>query len=129
MEIDDEEEAEVSFAYGERIGFAEALLTRSVDGSSVYADVSDDEPEGDDEMPRIEFLSDDLVPELDGGMSSENDASLYASEGLTTDGSTSLSSDGPSLEHNNDNDGKWIRSVTSTDADRYSIQHLNMRPM
>lgn len=124
MEIDEEEEADVSFAYGERTGFAEALQTRSVDGSSVYADVSDAEPEGDEEMPRIEFLSDDFVPELDGGMSSENDASLYASEGLTTDGSTSLS-----FEHNNDNDGKWIRSITSTDADRYSIQNLNMRPM
>lgn len=106
MEIDDEDEAEVSFAFEERIGFAEALGTRSLDGSSVYADVSDAEPEGDDEMPRIEFLSDDFVPELDGGMSSENDASLDASEGLITDGSTSLSSDGPSFEASNDNDGR-----------------------
>jgi len=118
VEIDDEDEIEVSFAIDERNG-SEGPGVQGVSGSSVYGDVSDADPE-DDEMPRITFLSDDYVPELDGGMSSENDASPYASEGLITDGSTSLSSDGPSFEMRHDDDdeeSEYAADVSMVSAD------------
>ena len=93
-DIDEDDEVEVSFSLDDEPQ-SEVSGTQAWDGSSVYADVSDDELEDDDvdDMPELEVPSDGGVPELDSGASSEND-STSTFGGVMTDGSTS---DGPSF--------------------------------
>lgn len=108
IEVEDEDEIEASFTLANEHNGSEVTGSQFWDDSSVYGDVSDIEVE-DDGMPECAVLDEYCVPELDGGMSSENDSSLFVSEGLTTDGANSISSDTHSLEtrHNDSGDGEF----------------------